>query len=803
MRSAFVRLIVLSALFASGAGLAGDKKVVSAERAPAESTPLKVAPRMIVTIDSGTGQIRPATAADRAALTAAGGGKALLRAAGTTVVEKFADGRVRATLGPEYLRDFVVCRNPDGTVTYDYLPEGKVDAALNPSFPQVLLPPRRSDAVRSTAFLAVPALLAAKASAATITIVNKDAGGQGLNDPTPATPVGGNPGTTIGQQRLNVLNEAARIWGQILPGSVEIRVDASFQSLSCTASSAILGSSGATRLESDFAGAAQPGVWYVVAEANQLAGHDLEPGSSHIYVTFNSRLGLPGCLSGNGFYYGFDAGQTGGMINLLDVSLFGLAHGLGFMSMADASTGSLCCSTELKPDIFDAFVYDTTKAKSWNQMTSDSERKASAINTGNLVWSGPAANAAGAAYLSKTPALFVTDPPAAAGTMEVGTASFGAALTEAGVSGTLVAALDPSDTAGTLTTDACSPLTNDPDVVGRIALVDRGTCSFDLKASNVQIAGAIGVVVANDTGGVSSITGSDPNIAIPVVMVSQADGTKLRANLPATVKIGLDPARRAGMNAAGQMLLYVPNPVQSGSSISHWDTSARPNLLMEPFINSDLPIGVDITPEALRDLGWLGGPAANFTFTPNPRAGQPVQFADASIGMPTSWFWSFGDGETSSLENPTLSFGAGTYQVSLTASNAIGSGIRMQTIVVSSVGGNVCTSDAYTLCPLGGRYRITSYWKNQYAGGAISALYKTALTSATGAFWLSDSNTFEYLIRINTATDNGRAWIAIPTFTDVEFWITVEDLTNGQSKTYHSLPGNRTLIYDPYYFVFP
>jgi hypothetical protein len=114
-----------------------------------------------------------------------------------------------------------------------------------------------------------------------------------------------------------------------------------------------------------------------------------------------------------------------------------------------------------------------------------------------------------------------------------------------------------------------------------------------------------------------------------------------------------------------------------------------------------------------------------------------------------------------------------------------------------------CTEDAYTMCLVGGRYRVTSHWQNQYAGGAVSNLQKATLTDATGAFFVSDSSTYEYLIRINTATNNGRAWIAIPTFTDVEFWILVEDRINMQSKTYHSVPGNRTLIYDPYYFIFP
>ena len=42
----------------------------------------------------------------------------------------------------------------------------------------------------------------ALAGGATITIVNMNAPGVGFNDPTPAAPVGGNPGTTVGQQRL-------------------------------------------------------------------------------------------------------------------------------------------------------------------------------------------------------------------------------------------------------------------------------------------------------------------------------------------------------------------------------------------------------------------------------------------------------------------------------------------------------------------------------------------------------------------------------------------------------------------------
>jgi hypothetical protein len=69
--------------------------------------------------------------------------------------------------------------------------------------------------------------------------------------------------------------------------------------------------------------------------------------------------------------------------------------------------------------------------------------------------------------------------------------------------------------------------------------------------------------------------------------------------------IGPDPSRLAGTDLSGRPRMYAPNPLENGSSVSHWDTPETPNLLMEPFINSDLT-GVDLTPYAFADIGWLG-----------------------------------------------------------------------------------------------------------------------------------------------------------------------------------------------------
>src|SRR5687767_11904432 len=111
-------------------------------------------------------------------------------------------------------------------------------------------------------------------ASATIVIVNLDGPGEGFNDPTPAAPVGGNPGTTLGQQRLIAFQHAAEIWGSTLDSNVEIRIQAAFNPLG----PGVLGSAGATAVFRDFAGvglfpgAEFPATWYGFALANKRAG---------------------------------------------------------------------------------------------------------------------------------------------------------------------------------------------------------------------------------------------------------------------------------------------------------------------------------------------------------------------------------------------------------------------------------------------------------------------------------------------------------------------------------------------------
>ena len=431
---------------------------------------------------------------------------------------------------------------------------------------------------------------------ATFVIVNTDPAGTGLNDPTPATPVGGNAGTTLGQQRLIVFQQAGAIWGALLTSNVTIRVSASFTPLACSATSGILGSTYANYVYSDFAGAPVAGTWYAKALANKFVGSDLDSTTVDMTAHFNSSLGQTGCLTGLSFYLGLD-NLAGSNINFLSVAVHEFAHGLGFFTIADASGAFL--GTPPMPAIFDRFIYDDTLGQTWDKLT-NTQRAASAVNSGNLTWSGTAANAFASTYLGKRQRLLVTAPPAAAATYTVGDATFGPALSNPGVTVSIVAALYGS------ATDGCSPITSS--VSGRIALMDRGTCNFTVKAKNAQNAGAIGAVIADNTvESLFGMSGTDATITIPSVLVSMADGATLRANLPASANLGTDPTLLAGADATGRLLLYAPNPYVQGSSVSHFDTSASPNLLMEPYISSNLPTGVDATLPLLSDIGWFAG----------------------------------------------------------------------------------------------------------------------------------------------------------------------------------------------------
>jgi len=455
-------------------------------------------------------------------------------------------------------------------------------------------------------------LLAAAAvgHAATIVIVNNDGAGEGFNDPSPRAPVGGNPGVTLGEQRLNIFNHAASIWGALLPSAVTIQVRAQFNPQTCSATSAVLGSAGAITIHRDFAGAEFSGTWYGQALANKQFGADLSAVQPDINATFNSQLDA-GCFGpGLVWYYGLD-GLEGVNIELLPVVLHELGHGLNFQQFGNLGTGAPNAGF---PDIYQRYMFDETVGLYWPDMT-NAQRQASAVNSGNVAWDGFNVNTMAQTFLNKRPRMIVNSPGAIAGEYPVGVAAFGASLTQAGISGNVVLVDDGVSTAPTGTpSDGCeTPYINAAAVAGNIALLDRGSCTFVIKAAAAQAAGAVALIIANNAAGLIDPGGTDPMITIPVVMITQAAGTAMKAELlngPVNVTLNRHPTLLAGTTDAGRVRLFAPNPVQGGSSISHFDTALDPNALMEPSATASLHDNVDLTLELFRDIGWFFGATA-------------------------------------------------------------------------------------------------------------------------------------------------------------------------------------------------
>ncbi len=145
-----------------------------------------------------------------------------------------------------------------------------------------------------------------------------------------------------------------------------------------------------------------------------------------------------------------------------------------------------------------------------------------------------------------------------------------------------------------------------------------------------------------------------------------------------------------------------------------------------------------------------------------------VQFVDASTNTPNSWVWSFGDGSTSTLQNPSHTYTApGTYDVTLTATNTIGSNTVTQpgyitvnaAVPVSSFTANVTSGVA----PLTVQFSDTSnntptgwYWS--FGDGGISTSENPVYTFSTVG---------SYAVSLGATNAAGSNTTTIPAFVTV------------------------------------
>ncbi len=182
-------------------------------------------------------------------------------------------------------------------------------------------------------------------------------------------------------------------------------------------------------------------------------------------------------------------------------------------------------------------------------------------------------------------------------------ARFTPAPTSAGLSGPLVLADDGVGAPN----DGCTAYTV---AAGSIAVVDRtNTCNFYVQTTNAQNAGASALVIANNAGGNPPImAGSmNPPLSIPTVMVNQADGTALKAQLPVAGTVHRNTNRPAIRDANFRAITVlheyghgVSNRLTGGPGINclsgneqmgeGWSDYLAINILLDPAL--DDPEGV-------------------------------------------------------------------------------------------------------------------------------------------------------------------------------------------------------------------
>ncbi len=143
----------------------------------------------------------------------------------------------------------------------------------------------------------------------------------------------------------------------------------------------------------------------------------------------------------------------------------------------------------------------------------------------------------------------INAPAAIAGVKQAGSAAFGAQSFD--LTNDLVLATDAANSTGPTTTDGCTALANAAEVAGKIAVIDRGVCTFVVKVKNAQDAGAVGVLILNNVAGLVTMSGDDATIAIPAVSVSLTDGNAIKGQLELPATVNMRIARQSSVQRDG------------------------------------------------------------------------------------------------------------------------------------------------------------------------------------------------------------------------------------------------------------
>ena len=174
------------------------------------------------------------------------------------------------------------------------------------------------------------------------------------SDTTAATPVGGNAGTTLGDQRKNALQYAVQQLAQQIQSPVPINVHACWAHLGGDKNRATLAHASSTSFAFSETSFPMPWLvkkytWYTntqiarmggVSNCGALGGDCSGVRNDVIEITFNSDIGTPNVIGGSPFYLGYTAGANSNSSDFIAVAMHEITHGLGFLGLANVDPSS-------------------------------------------------------------------------------------------------------------------------------------------------------------------------------------------------------------------------------------------------------------------------------------------------------------------------------------------------------------------------------------------------------------------------------------------------------------------------------
>jgi PKD repeat protein len=154
-------------------------------------------------------------------------------------------------------------------------------------------------------------------------------------------------------------------------------------------------------------------------------------------------------------------------------------------------------------------------------------------------------------------------------------------------------------------------------------------------------------------------------------------------------------------------------------------------------------------------------PVADFIATPT--TGNPplsVTFTDTSSNAPTSWLWTFGDGASATIQNPTHPYtNPGTYTVTLTASNAGGNNSKMMTDYITVIEPTISLALEN---PFTGNWNLAQGENTQDYGNLVitsNANWQITTAATNGDYLMQGSNKLVNKLQLN----NGDATVFMDT----------------------------------------